>query len=61
MYKLGDNIKTYSANDIVKAFHVSKQTAYTIIHSKEAHAKQLGRKLLVSEENLLNIFNNVKR
>lgn len=53
-------IKMFSAEDITKALHVSKETAYRIIKSKEAHAKTIGRKILVSEENLRKVLNNVK-
>ena len=59
MFELG-GMKMFSAEDIKSAFHVSKETAYRLIKSKDAHAKILGRKLLISEDNLRKILNNVK-
>lgn len=59
MFEL-EGIKMFSAEDIKKSFHVSKETAYALIKSKEAHAKRLGRKLLISEDNLRRILNNAK-
>ena len=50
----------FSADDIKTAFHVSKETAYKLIKSKNANAKYIGRKLLISEDNLKKILNNVK-
>ena len=58
MFELG-GMKMFSAEDIKTAFHVSKETAYSLIKSKDAHAKVLGRKLLISEDNLRKILNNV--
>lgn len=59
MFELG-GMKMFSAEDIKTAFHVSKETAYRLIKSKDAHAKVLGRKLLISEDNLRKILNNVR-
>lgn len=59
MYEL-NGIKMFSADDIKTAFHVSKETAYKLIKSKNANAKYIGRKLLISEDNLKKILNNVK-
>lgn len=56
MYEL-NGIKMFSADDIKTAFHVSKETAYKLIKS---NAKYIGRKLLISEDNLRKILNNVK-
>ncbi len=59
MFELG-GMKMFSAENIKTAFHVSKETSYRLIKSKDAHAKVLGRKLLISEHNLRKILNNVK-
>ena len=59
MYEL-NGIKMFSADDIKTAFHVRKETAYKLIKSKNANAKYIGRKLLISEDNLKKILNNVK-
>ena len=49
----------YSAMDICKGLHVSKDTAYALIKDKDSRAKYIGRKLLISEDNLKRILNNV--
>lgn len=59
MYQI-EGIKMFSAKDICKGLHVSKDTAYAMIKSKEANAKYIGRKLLISEDNLKRILDNVR-
>lgn len=55
MYQLG-KVVMFSADDICDAFHVSKETAYKILSMPQAKTLELGRKKLIAEENLLNIF-----
>ncbi len=55
MYRLG-KIVMYSAEDICAAFHVTKETAYKVLAMPKSNAVQFGRKVLISEENLLNIL-----
>lgn len=57
MYTLG-KIVMYNAEDICKAFHVTKETAYKILDNPQAKVAELGRKKLIAEENLFNILNN---
>ena len=45
-------IKMFSAQDICKGLHVTKETAYAIMKMKESGARYVGRKLLISEDNL---------
>ena len=59
MYQI-EGIKMFSAEDICKGLHVSKDTAYDMIKYKEANAKYIGRKLLISEDNLKRILDNVR-
>ena len=47
-------IKMFSAQDICKGLHVTKETAYAIMKMKESGARYVGRKLLISEDNLMN-------
>ena len=58
MYQI-EGIKMFSAEDICKGLHVSKDTAYAMIKAEEANAKFIGRKLLISEDNLKRILDNV--
>ena len=58
MYEI-EGIKMYSAMDICKGLHVSKDTAYALIKDKDSRAKYIGRKLLISEDNLKRILKNV--
>ena len=53
-------IKMFSAQDICKGLHVTKETAYDIIKMKNYDAKYIGRKLLISEDNLRKYLNNEK-
>ena len=55
MYQLG-KVVMFTADDICDAFHVSKETAYRILSMPQAKTLELGRKKLIAEENLLNIF-----
>ena len=55
MYTLG-NMTMYSANDICKAFHVTKETAYRLLALPQANAVKMGRKILISEANLLGVL-----
>lgn len=55
MYQLG-KVVMFSADDICDAFHISKETAYRILAMPQAKTLELGRKKLIAEENLLNIF-----
>lgn len=57
MFKIGETVM-FSAEDIRKSLHTSKETAYSILKSKGANAKMIGRKLLISEDNLRKILNN---
>ena len=45
-------IKMFSAQDICKGLHVTKETAYAIMKMKESGARYVGRKLLIREDNL---------
>lgn len=56
MQKLG-KIIMYSADDIVESFKVSKETAYKVLNSPKANSIDLGRKKIISEDNLYNLFN----
>ncbi len=56
MYNLG-KIVLYSAEDICEAFHTSKETAYKLLSLPQATVVHLGRKMLISEEMLQNLFN----
>ena len=53
-------IKMFSAEDICHNLHVAKETAYAIMKAKEAGARYIGRKLLISEDNLRKYLNNTK-
>ena len=53
-------IKMFSAQDICKGLHVTKETAYAIMKMKESGARYVGRKLLLSEDNLRKYLNNEK-
>ena len=53
-------IKMFSAQDICKGLHVRKETAYAIMKMKESGARYVGRKLLISEDNLRRYLNNEK-
>lgn len=53
-------IKMFSAQDICKGLHVTKETAYAIMKMKESGARYVGRKLLISEDNLKKYLNNEK-
>ena len=55
MYTLG-NTTMYSADDICKAFHVTKETAYRLLALPQANAVKMGRKILISEANLLGVL-----
>jgi len=59
MYKLGE-IKMYSPDDVCKAFHIGKNKCLKLFKMKELHAVRMGRKLLVSEQNLNNLMNSGK-
>ena len=52
-------IKMFSAEDICRSLHIAKETAYALIKDKDSRAKYIGRKLLISEDNLKRILNNV--
>ena len=49
-------ITMFSAEDICKAFHVTKITAYKILALPQANAVKIGRKILITEQNLSNIL-----
>ena len=53
-------IKMFSANDLCKGFHIAKETAYAIMKMEESGARYVGRKLLISEDNLKKYLNNEK-
>ena len=53
-------IKMFSAQDICKGLHVTKETAYAIMKMKESGARYVGRKLLISKDNLKKYLNNEK-
>ena len=57
MYKLG-TIVMYSADDIVEALHVSKETAYKLFTHPQAKVAELGRKKLMSQEALQTLLNS---
>ena len=57
MIKLG-KIIMYTADDIVATFNVSKDTAYKVLNSPKANAVDLGRKKIISEENLYKLLNS---
>ena len=59
MYKLGD-IVMYSPDDVCKAFHIGKSKCLNIFKLKELKAVRIGKKLLVSEENLMKLMNSGK-
>lgn len=59
MYKLGE-ITMYSPEDVCKAFHIGKSKCLKIFKMRELHAVRMGRKLLVSEQNLFNLMNSSK-
>lgn len=59
MYQIGD-IKMFSAKDLCENLHLTKETAYEIMHSACYGAKPVGRKLLISEDNLRKYLNNEK-
>ena len=48
----------YTADDIVDTFNVSKDTAYKVLNYPKANAVDLGRKKIISEENLYKLFNS---
>lgn len=52
-------IKMFSAQDICKGLHVTKETAYAIMKMKESGARYVGRKLLKRDfEGKNNSINN---
>lgn len=51
-------IKMFSAKDLCTGFHIAKETAYAIMKSKDSGARYIGRKLLISEDNLKKYLNN---
>lgn len=53
-------IKMFSAQDLCTGFHIAKETAYAIMKSKDSGARYIGRKLLISEDNLKKYLNNEK-
>ncbi|MBQ3407870.1 MAG: hypothetical protein IJH12_01530 [Clostridia bacterium] len=57
MYKLG-KIVMYDAKDICDAFHVTSVTAYRIFDMPQAKSVKIGKKKLISEDNLLSILNS---
>jgi len=54
-------IKMFSAQDICKGLHVTKETAYAIMKKKDTGARYVGRKLLISKDNLRKYLNNKKK
>lgn len=56
MFTLG-KIKLFSAEDLVEAFHISKETAYKLMSLPQATIVELGRKKLITEDNLFNLLN----
>ena len=56
MYKLG-TIVMYNADDIIEAFHISKETAYKLFALPQAKVAELGRKKLISQEALQSLLN----
>lgn len=59
MYKLGE-IVMYSPDDVCKAFHIGKAKCLKLFKMKELHAVRMGKKLLVSEQNLMNLMSSGK-
>ncbi len=59
MYKLGEIIM-YSPKDVCEAFHIGRAKCLKMFKMKELHAVRLGKKLLVSEENLMKLMNSGK-
>lgn len=59
MYKLGEIIM-YSPADVCQAFHIGRAKCLKMFKMKELHAVRLGKKLLVSEENLMKLMNSGK-
>ena len=55
MFIIG-NTTMYGADDICKSLHVTKETAYRLLALPQANAIKLGRKILISEQNLLGIL-----
>lgn len=53
-------IKMFSAEDICRHLHITKDTAYAIMKTQGVGAKYIGRKLLISEDNLRKYLNNEK-
>lgn len=53
-------IKMISAKDLCKSLNITKETAYAIMKAKESGARYIGRKLLISEDNLKKYLNNEK-
>ncbi|MCF0125801.1 MAG: helix-turn-helix domain-containing protein [Clostridia bacterium] len=53
-------IKMISAQDLCESLKITKETAYGIIKAKESGARFIGRKLLISEDNLRKYLNNEK-
>lgn len=51
-------IKMFSAQDICKGLHVTKETAYAIMKMKNSGARYV--ELLISEDNLRKYLNNQK-
>ena len=50
----------YSPDDVCKAFHIGKAKCLNIFKLKELKAVRIGKKLLVSEENLMKLMNSGK-
>lgn len=57
MYKIG-KITMYCAEDLCEALHVSKETAYKILSMPQAKIAGLGRKKLITEENLFELLSS---
>ncbi len=59
MVTIGD-IKMYSPADVCEALHIGRAKCLKIFQHKDLHAVRIGKKLLVSEENLNKFLNSGK-
>ena len=57
MFKVG-NTEFLTAEDISEELHVSRETAYKMLHSPKAVTVELGRKLMITANNFEKLFND---
>lgn len=60
MLQLG-NITMYTPEDVCLKLHIGRSKCYKLFKSKELRAVRLGKRLLVSEDNLKAFLNSGKK